>query len=320
MACPFRRWFSREVPILYLDQSDLVRLARARANESDALPLMPTYERLRELAIGGRLAAPMSESHCHEIWDVGDPKKRRDLADIVLVMSRRHAIAPLSFLWKAEFALLLAEFGAERPARQSPFGQGVLFALAGQEHEYPAESDEAIRVYTELMFLVEPDRLELGQAERQRRRDWDEWAVRQSNLGLKLALDRHRYDERDRAAMATLALFGKEVMVRVLGTVPTPQDFVDALADPGPWALIERMPAVAVLSELVRLKWQNTQARWMRNDLHDLRYLSVALAYCDVVSVDKQWTALAKRSEFISALPSRIVSGAGSLEAMLNGM
>ena len=151
--------------LIYLDQRDLVLLARARKGKPDAGALRAIHDRLREFAIAGLLLAPLSESHCFEIWNIGNQRRRQDLAEVALCMSRRVAVAPLREIWRIEFGQLLAGLGAEPPRPRSIFGLGVLWALDGHEHEYPPEADEMARVGAELLFLAEPDKLELGPEE-----------------------------------------------------------------------------------------------------------------------------------------------------------
>ena len=111
--------------LIYLDQRDLVLLARARKGKPDAGALRAIHDRLREFAIAGLLLAPLSESHCFEIWNIGNQRRRQDLAEVALCMSRRVAVAPLREIWRIEFGQLLAGLGAEPPRPRSIFGLGV---------------------------------------------------------------------------------------------------------------------------------------------------------------------------------------------------
>ena len=306
--------------VVYFDQRDLIALARARAGKHGGAISQVTFDRMRQLATDGKLIGPISESHCYEIWNIANGRKRNDLSEVAILLSRRFALAPLRMIWRQELQQLLARFGATPADQPTPIGVGVLFAFGMAEHQYPADATEVIRAQAEAFFLSEPDRDGLGTDELERRKVWDEWALHQQEFAQQLAPGRHQYNNHDRAAMATLNLLGQEFHTQVLGTIPHPQDFLTAMKDEGPWSLVQELPSIGVLSELTRLKWENQEATWTRNDLHDLRYLSVALAYCDMVSVDNAWAALAQRSEFIRGLNSEIISGADTIDQMLAGL
>ncbi len=305
---------------LYLDMRDLVALGRAQKGRPDAIHLQPALERLRQLAIRSKIVAPLSESHCYEIWNIGTLGQRHVLAELAILLSRRVALAPLRTIWKQEFAHVLVQFGAQPAGSVTPFGVGVSFAFGFDEYRFPPEATETQRFLTETYLLVEPNRSRLTRVEVERRRDWDAWAAYQSELARQLSIDRHKHNDYDRAAMGTLSLFGQDVLTQVIGSVPDPNAYLDELRDHGPWALVKRMPAVAVLSELFRVRWADAEAKWSRSDFHDLRYLSVALAYCDFVSVDKNWAALATRSDYIQNLRSKIFSGSNTVEQMLDSV
>ncbi len=51
----------------------------------------------------------------------------------------------------------------------------------------------------------------------------------------------------------------------------------------------------SVESDILR----GAQSPWTANDYHDVRFLSVALAYCSAACPDRRWGDLALRSEYI---------------------
>jgi hypothetical protein len=111
--------------------------------------------------------------------------------------------------------------------------------------------------------------------------------------------DRDKYNEQDRVAALTVTMLHRDMIGRAIGHDVQDQ-FLAFLRDAGPWALIQEMPSLAVHAELLRARYPDTQAPWIRNDYHDVHFLSVAFAYCDAVCPDHRWADLAARSEYIA--------------------
>src|SRR5205807_6356908 len=76
---------------------------------------------------------------------------------------------------------------------------------------------------------------------------------------------------------------------------------LDKVGPDGLEMLVSSVPSMFVLTELRRLRYENPGQVFRRTDLNDMRALSVAVAYCDVVVVDKAWVRVLRRSD----LPSR---------------
>ncbi|MFP5327749.1 MAG: hypothetical protein ACLGHT_09745, partial [Acidimicrobiia bacterium] len=148
---------------------------------------------------------------------------------------------------------------------------------------------------------------------------WKRWTDLQTAAAHHLAADRRDLDPRDRAAAMALQMLGDGLFQRALVN-DVHEEVLEALRDDGPWALVQGIPTIATLAELLRLRQANIATPWKRTDFHDLRFLSVALVYCDRVSCDNAWADLARRSPLISERGVQIVSGESSLEGLLQGL
>jgi hypothetical protein len=98
--------------------------------------------------------------------------------------------------------------------------------------------------------------------------------------------------------------------------------FLDFLRHEGFWAVVQEMPALAVLTELLRVGYPNVRKAWKMNDYNDLRFLSVALAYCSAVCCDRDMGAPARRSQYIStrgAISTGRDANASALDEMAGG-
>lgn len=297
---------------LYLDQKDWiavsrVRLQRARpADRRAAAALAEGFDT-------GRLIVPFSESHVLETGKRQQPAKWLDVAMTLMLLTKRHALAPLHSLWIQEAdAFLARRFGASVDGVPEPFGKGLAFALGIREDEltlpWAADASEAEIAMVEMYAIAEPVRSGLSAHDHERRARWDAWAKAIASTSRELVKDRHKYNEQDRLAMLTLTLLGNEMIGRAIGR--NVQDaYLAVLCDDGPWAVVREMPSLAVLTELFRLSYRDTTRRWTANDYHDTRFLSTALAYCDAVCPDRHWGRLALESEHIASRGVIITTG-----------
>lgn len=283
----------------------------------DAVHLRPEVERLASLTRERVASVPLSESHFYETWAIASPEKRSQLAKLMLVVSRRDAIAPLSSVWRREFDAFLADrLGSGSSAPVEIFGAGATYAMHGVEHAYPSDASEADKALTECLVLAEPDRSKTEPKQQAWIAGWDAWAKRYTTLAAEYMAKAANPDPRDRAATAVFALFRNEFIGRAI-LKEVADEFLELWRSEGSWAIARHMPAIGTFAELIRLRMPQVAKPWKRSDLHDLRYLCVALAYCDRVSCDKWWADLSKRSEYIIDGGVAIVSGAESLQSLI---
>ena len=305
---------------LYLDQKDWIAVAKVRAQKPDVQHLRDVVARLVELAASRSISTPLSESHLYETWTIGPARQREDLAWVMTLISRRDAISPLRAIWEQEADSFFRErFGGRNDTQIRPFGVGVTFAMFGIEHEYPSDAPESEKALTELLVMSEPHRSSVEAAQAEWLEGWERWTDLQTKAARQLADDRRGLDPRDRAAAIALQMLGDGFFQRCLVN-NVHEEVLEALRGEGPWALVRRIPTIATLAELLRLRHANIATPWKRSDFHDLRFLSVALVYCDRVSCDKAWADLARRSSFVSARGVQIVSGESSLEWLVKGL
>jgi len=302
---------------LYLDQKDWIALARLRAGK-------PVSDGLREAATAlateiskGNVVVPFSESHVLETGRISDRAKRQSVATMIVAGSRRHAIAPLHTLCREEAdAFLRLRFGAVVDAVPAPFGKGLAFALGLNYDElevpWPPDSPESDVAMAEMFAIAEPSRIGLSAADIERRRRWDEWATIMMSASESLIKDRSRFNERDRLSALTVAMLGNALLHRAIG-LDVHRPYLEYLRTEGFWAVVREMPSLAVLTELHRVRYPDVKSPWTVNDYHDIRFLSVALAYCSAVCPDKRWGDLAQRSEYIANRGVIIATGQNAL-------
>jgi hypothetical protein len=110
---------------IYLDQKDWIALARLRAGKPCADGLREAASALAAHVSAGDVVTPFSESHVIETGGISNPTKRQEVATTIVVLSRRHALAPIQSLWAQEAdAFLRRHFGAVVDAELEPYGKG----------------------------------------------------------------------------------------------------------------------------------------------------------------------------------------------------
>lgn len=309
---------------LYLDQKDWIALSRHRLGKPSPEQLRRNAEALVKGIVAGHLIVPFSESHVLETGAVGQPTQRADVAMTIILLSRRHAVAPLQALWVQEAdAFFERRFGASIDSPPQPFGKGIAFALGFNEHEmtlpWTAETPEADIALAEMYAIAEPWRVELSPEDIDRRDRWHRWADTFTSTSNMLIEDRDKYDEQNRLAALTVTMLHREIMGRAIGHDVQDQ-LLEFLREAGPWAAIREMPSLAVRTELLRARYPDIQTPWVKNDYHDVHFLSVALAYCDAVCPDHRWADLAKRSEYIANRGAIIASGQDAIERAVEAL
>jgi hypothetical protein len=287
---------------LYLDQKDWIALARLKAGKPCPDGFSDAAVDLMTRISAGDIFTPLSESHVVETGRISNPKQRQEVATDILIVSQRCAIAPLQSLWPQEAdSFFCRQFGAAVAAEPEPFGKGLAFALGVDfTPPWPPDAPEGVIAMTEMLAIAEPNRTGPSQADTERERRRDDWKRVMTESTEWLVKDRTKYNESDRLAAFTLHMLdGGGLLARAIG-LDVQDEFLDFLGTEGFWAVVQGIPSLAILSELMRLRYPNVNEPWKLNDYNDMRFLSVALAYCSAVCCDHYWGDLAQRSEYIT--------------------
>ena len=94
-------------------------------------------------------------------------------------------------------------------------------------------------------------------------------------------------------------------------------DELQELGGRGLEALVSSVPSLFVLTELRRLRYANAAQDFRRTDLNDIRALSVAIPYCDIVVTDKAWASLLRRSDLPERWRTHVFTSVRELAAHL---
>jgi hypothetical protein len=310
---------------IYLDQNKWIDLLLAASGDERGRPYGAAHDALLAAIFAGTASCPLSSVHLSETWRIRDNRRRHQLALVMVKFSQRNAIAPIGSLLGPEIEQALhRQFG--RPAQPTPlepFGVGVAFAtgLNGtgiQETINSMAADEA--VMAEFAVVAGGDMTDdLAAESAARHATGRKYGAVEEGLGQQLHA--HKYQKYGSTrAFVSLAnqLVENDLITALIGSGIAPDEF-QALGADGCAALLADIPSLWAITTLRLRKHSNPQHGWNAHDLNDLKALSVAGAYCDVIIAEKSWTGLMRSAGFTKRFGTRLVTDVRDLPQLLNG-
>jgi len=94
-------------------------------------------------------------------------------------------------------------------------------------------------------------------------------------------------------------------------------DELGALGPEGLTEFLRDLPSRAGGLELMWRQHDNPETRWHPNDLNDIAYLSVALAYCDVLVTERRWAHMFNQSDLPVRFETTVLTSLGDLTELL---
>jgi hypothetical protein len=276
---------------IYLDQNKWVAVAQVITGHEKSAPFREIVGEMFAHAAAGRVSFPLSTVHIEETTRIADNRRRMDLARAMIVLSRRAAIAPLSRLRGPEFDQALhAVFGRpEDPERPEPFGLGLGFTCGLPSESERTPLGNAERAMVEFFALAAGDSTrQLAEATARRRAGAARYGAIEAGNAVRFAEAVRRFGL-DRAFVTVAGHVDRDLIGRMIANDISVAEFAD-LGPEGCVGLLRKVPSLRASTEVRMAKLRNTSARWEPNDLADIRALSVAAVYCDVVVGERSWT------------------------------
>ncbi len=309
---------ARPPVLVYLDLNHWIGLAQAAVGHASGAPHQQVLAQCRAARTSGLALFPLSSTHYLEMVNIRDPRQRQDVARVMEEMSGFAALPPRSLIFRYELdAMLTLRLGPSRtPLLPLPllrrgwagaFGKrggfrirtpgGDVVTESARQRIGPDEFDAilaAAELRLERSVLAGPTDDEV---ERLRPYGWNPEPVRQ-------VADNRAAQERELVAILDAeprwrrgrlrdVVMGREVMIELLDALiealeargcDTSSVFTDREAARG---IITAMPSSDVAVTLKTAAHRNPQKGWLRNDIHDIDALSVAVPYCDIVVTEK---------------------------------
>lgn len=254
------------------------------------------------------------ETHNRRRWE-----SRRDLAELMLELSRSHTIAPLSALLPGEIdAALRAQFGRPAITREvRPFGAGASHAfnmefppykipeelrhLAADPHDFERKANELQEI---VLFKG------LGPKEEAEIPNYD--PLSHIGVGERGAKDKEAlreirkaagWDKGEKAKRLAKAQTLTEYLEPTNEALARAGLSADALIDSGEKGMsdfLEAVPTMFAVSEMERLRASASQKAWERQDFADLSALAAAAVHCDIVVTERFWVDVVERAKLDS--------------------
>lgn len=286
---------------LYLDQKVLIELAQARLRKPGSEALWELRETLLSAVQAGTVVVPLSLAHYTETWSHGN---RVPLSIEIMAFSRFVTLTHISKLCRGEIDLALhAKFG--RPEQCNPldiFGFGYAHAngmpelMLDKVHYTPEQ-----HLLAEFAILSDPEE-QVRIADVQRQHDTDSKFAENETRRAKILKEWRVTPEQlvTRFRIQTLSDLEPYFLHAIIAADVTREE-LEQLGSSDLEDLISAVPSLFALTEMRRIRYADPAQGFKRTDMNDLRSLSVAVPYCDVVVTDKAMADLLLRSK----LPER---------------
>lgn len=306
---------------VYLDQFAYIRLAKAGLGRgsSDDVGLL---QHLLQRVMAGSVRFPLSAVHYLETWRQGNPTRRRELAAEMIRLSRLITMAPTHKLWQHEVLSALHRV-FQAPLPHSPiavWGRGAAHAFGYDAFAPPAQAvrqgDESL---FEMLLLAgdgtDPQRFV---AEEKARHDQQQRFAEQHTATARRILQWSASpdEQRQRIRIQALTDFESDLAPALIGAGVTPER-LESLGAAGLERLVEAIPTLWALTELRRLRFANPAQGFSPHDLYDLRALSCAIVYCDIVVADKAWCDAIRRTDLGGGFNTTVINDIAQIEDLL---
>jgi hypothetical protein len=285
---------------VYLDQNKWIDLSRARHGEDGGATFDAALKAATEAVEKGTAMFPLSVAHYFETWKryKGDPRRR--VGGVMSDLSRHRTIAGQQPLTQMEVDVaLFKRFGTPDPPRTvEVFGYGAAHAFdkpaLAEYANWPAPAGPDSQILAETMereLISGPvEDLPIAELARPDLTAAQNYAASENEQTARFVAADSNGDEIDRTIAAAEVLSLCAVTVPALKRAGVSVEQFLALGQDGLTAFMLSMPRRGAAMQLRQRRFRELHQKWKPNDLNDIAYLSLSLAYCDVLVTERQWT------------------------------
>jgi len=281
---------------IYLDQNKWIEIAAALKAGIASAPEVITM--IGAAVDHGYASFPISAGHVFETWKAASAQRRHALAPTMATISKNYTIAAPSKLLPGELdRAFQRRFGRPLfPLPIVPFGWGLAHSFgqplpqlseetrAMLREDNPNLTEQEITAWIEMVLLAgPPEDLPVAGIAQPPLQFAEAFATEENAQAQRFSQHGADKDLRRRAVAARAMIDIKEPIegAQARASVSTTELF--ALGEEGATELMLDLPSRAPGLEMMWWQHDNPQTEWKPNDLNDISYLSVAVAYCDVV-------------------------------------
>jgi hypothetical protein len=299
--------------LVYLDMNHWISLAQAATGHAQGAGHLEALDACRAARAGGAALFPLSATHYVEMYNVTDPRQRRDVAAVMEELSGFATLASRSTVMVAEVRAALDALTGRQVQMGGVdllgFGVGPAFGMRGGIHvsdavgrditdQFAAGGGAPTLADLELQFeramLAGPADKDLPALSRQ---GYDPRAA------IKVAQERANQEEKQRSRLDHNSMWRRgrledvvavrelvvelwDIVQRVLRQRGHAQD--DVLGDrQSIRRFIGSMPSTEVAVVLKTTRHRDATLKWTANDINDIDAFSLAVPYCDLVVTEK---------------------------------
>ncbi len=313
---------------IYLDHWVWIKLARAAQGKPDAAAWTDCLVVARAATKSGAVSLPLSSIHYMELHAGATPGQRNAIGRLMMELSKGHTMIAMGdavLQMEVDLALKAKTGRPYDPRRVQVFGTGVGHALGQPGYKlHIVDGDgkrptdipaELLRLELELQQVAEMYLLS-GPAEGEHVPGYNPRAHTQFDRAFARAeedfaaalsdMPKEKY-----ADMLMARIWVQDVLPALLGAMQRaalPMSSVQLNSKAALTEWLRDIPTAWTLTELRRLRHANPQQAWKAQDHGDLRFLTVALNYCDAVMPDKAWARLARQADLPDAKGCRLLT------------
>jgi len=297
---------------VYLDTNHWIKLAQIANGKENDPEYKKIYEKIRQLSDSGTVIFPISMASVHEFASHSDQKKREEMIDLLVDISKGWFLQPVTLFFEKEIenAIMhrikkdyLYDINQEIVQKGLSYFAGLDFEQFMKNKNPPPEFMDKLRSsFKEFNEDLETIRMNLK----------DPKIVKisldalQANQELILILEKNRKKRREldkslrkrfSEASSICDLVVPHMSRFVLSNNIPPKDVLDSSQNLDVIrAFVEDMPALNVFCKLAYARDEVSPERPIRtNDHWDLVHFSGAIPYCDVLVTEKMFAGLSKQ-------------------------
>lgn len=303
--------------VIYLDLNHWVDLARAATGHPEGRRFVDALEACRDARLSGRAVFPLSATHYLEMADIGDARRRRDVAGVMEEISGFATLLSRTCILELEVQAVISDrvLTASQPALGIPVvGRGVGWAfgrrgglrikspegdVTEQVRQRWAGGAEAFDAWVSECELTLERRILAGPTDKEvpelRAHGWNPEMIRQiaedRAADERTQVQRLDADSRWRRGRLRDVVSAREMAFSIFDIVDETLSrhgvmFSDIWSDrESARRAIDSMPSVDVAVTLKTAAHRNRDKAWVSNDIHDIDALSTAVPYCDMWSL-----------------------------------
>jgi len=285
--------------IIYLDQNKWIDLSRARHSEQGGGAFKPALAAAERAVADGRATFPLSVAHYLETWKRYKGEPRRRVGSVMSDLSRHRTVAGQqpSPRWRLTARAAQALRDPDPPRVVEIFGYGAAHAfnepVLAEYASWPLAAelnDQALAAVIEREMISGPVEdlpvAEIAQVNLAPAQNYARSENEQAEIFRAASSDR---DEIDRVIAAAEVMSLLPVITPALKAAGVSLAQFYELGEDGMNEFMFSMPWRGAAMRLRQRRFHELHQQWTPNDLNDIAYLTLGLAYCDILVTERQW-------------------------------